>query len=227
MSFLSYKKGEGNLVALVDIGSNQISGAIFKTGQKNKASISSSILSFTQADLPPQKSTSLKDYIKGVTEALEKVLKSLKESPQKPEAVFCFLSSPYFITQTKDITWRTDKKVPITDKKISELTQKTASDFIVKHPTLYPEILNDQTVIIENETMSIILDGYKADQALKQIANKVEISQYVSIGSASLLSYLKNMTEGFFPNCQSSSKLLPTPLTLSLKIYWLVKKISY
>ncbi|MFA5736805.1 MAG: hypothetical protein WCX70_01205 [Candidatus Paceibacterota bacterium] len=199
MSFLSRKKRGNNLVALIDIGSDQISGAIFKAGQKNKFSISSSILFFTQIYLSPQKSTTFKDYFKEINQGLEKVLKTLKDNSYKPEVVFCFLSSPYFITQTKNIVWHSDKKTSVTPQKIYELSQKTAKDFITRHPSLYPEILNDYSVIIENEIMSVILDGYKIDKISGQIANNIEINQYLSIGSASLLGYLKNVIENFFP----------------------------
>ncbi|HQF41053.1 MAG TPA: hypothetical protein PKW34_01855 [Candidatus Paceibacterota bacterium] len=199
MSFLSRKKGEGDLVALIDIGSNQISGAIFRTGQKNKTSISSSILFFTQTELSPQRSIAFKDYLKEASQALEKVLKALKASHHKPQAVFCFLSSPYFITRTKDIVWRSEQKAPITTKKIGELSVGSAKDFADKHPSLYPEILNDRTIIIENEIMSVVLDGYKGDNLTRGVAGKVEISQYVSLGSETLLGYFKNMVASFFP----------------------------
>lgn len=199
MSFLSRKKGEGDLVALIDIGSNQISGAIFRSGQKNKNTISSTILFFTQTELSSKSLTTFKDYFKETNQALEKILKALKASPHRPQSIFCFLSSSYFITQTKDIVWRSEQKKPITKQKIDEFSHRTAEDFVSKHSSLYPEILNDRTVVIENETMSVALDGYKYSRTTVGIASKVEINQYVSIGSAALLGYFKNTIENFFP----------------------------
>lgn len=186
-------------MAIIDIGSDQVSGALFLSGQKEKTNISSNFRIFEQINLPSRLSVNFKVYIKDVTEALDKVLRKLASYEQKPQAVFCFLSSPYFVAQTKDIVWQAEKKKNISEKFIKSLIDQASEDFAAVNSSLYPEILDDQTIAIENETMKIALDGYVSGLSANKTVNKVEISQFISLGSRSLLGHFKNLINGYFP----------------------------
>lgn len=199
MTLLKTKKAEGDLVAIIDIGSDQVSGALFRLGQKEKTSISSSFLTFVQTGLPSRANLDFKTYIKDVSQAIDKTLKEISRSHRQLRAIFVFLSSPYFITQTKEIVWQSKEKRVLDDKFIKNLADQVAEDFIRANGSLYPEILNDQTILIENESMKVVLDGYPSDSPVGKKADKVEISQFVSIGSQALLSYFANLVNGYFP----------------------------
>ena len=100
MAIFSWGKKKEKLVFVFDIRSSSVGGAIFLTGESGVPKII-----FTMRKMTPLEDTlNVDKFLTSTLKSLEiAVNKIYRENFGKPDAIFCVLSSPWHISQTRVI----------------------------------------------------------------------------------------------------------------------------
>ncbi|MEA1929401.1 MAG: hypothetical protein U9M92_00730 [Patescibacteria group bacterium] len=187
-----------SLVALIDIGSTSVGGALLRP-HKDKRLKSRHQVAYTtrrqinfQKELTPgtffgQVESSLKEVLTDFQSTLKSQDNKLKGSPKK---VHIFLSAPFYAAQTRAIQYKLEKPTEITSKLIDGLIDEKLQRFKSEQA--------GQHELIENKLLSIKLNGYYIADPYGQVASELEVASYFSLGATDVLDKIRaTMTAAF------------------------------
>lgn len=182
--FSSKKKIESEVVGVIDIGSARVSGALINNWPKMVNEASEAV---EWQEIPDWDR-----FQAGIEQSLRMVVKKLaKGRYKKPEEIFVFLSAPFFIGSTKIIKTK--------DKSPFEITPPFLAGLVKKDIYSFDRGQKGNLVRLENEIMTIKLDGYPAKEPLGQMACEVELAHWQSEGHVAITDRLKEIIEAEFP----------------------------
>lgn len=191
--FPSFKNRKKEVVALVDIGDSSI-GASFLLIEETKTGRQTKTIGSIRNEMVFLETLNFKRFFDEVDKALKKTLFELiKNTGYQPTKTFCFLSSPFYVSQTKILNYENPKPFTFTKEFLGKISCDEAAKFLENHQSLYPEILSDDPILIENKIMQIRLNGYDIIKPFGKTANKAVLSQYLSLGSKKILKRLKEV----------------------------------
>ncbi len=187
MGFLLQEKRRQ--IAIIDIGSASVGLAIVNLDQKNPPEILYNYRS--RANIRPD--SAFKIFIQGILDCLEESLNSTTLENFKIDEVAVFLASPFYICQSNIINQKEEKPFTVIPKRVSAILNEKAEAFRQDNKVLYPELNNDQTIIIDNYLMQTKLNGYVVNSPYGYKVNSLYLSQYVSLGSLPVLNKFKEI----------------------------------
>lgn len=213
---------QGEVIAVIDIGSAQVSGALFYSDSNNNFSIPDRIIFSTKEKILFVETPDFNYFLSGVTEALNKVIHSLKKkAPSDLKQIFVFLSSPFFISQIKTIKYRGEKPIRITSSFIRDLANNEAKKFLETNSGLSLETDSEKNVLLESKIMRVRLNGYETDTIEDRQAKAVDIDHYSSIASQAILDKIKNTIFLLYP------KTLIEVQSFSFALYSTFRRLVY
>ncbi len=182
--FSSKKKIESEVIGVIDIGSARVSGALINNWPR--------MINETSEAVEWQEIPDWDRFQAGIEQSLKAVVKKLaKGRHKKPEEIFVFLSAPFFIGSTKII--KTKDKTPF------EITPPFLAGLVKKDIYSFDRGQKGNLLRLENEIMTIKLDGYPAKEPLGQMACEVELAHWQSEGHVAVTNRLKEIIESEFP----------------------------
>ncbi len=194
MRFFSKGKKKDKLILIFDVGSSSVGGTIFWA---QKSGIPKIVFSIREP-------IALEDNIEA-TRFLYLTMKSLEVVANKahksgigaPDSIYCILSSPWHVSQTRVI--RVEKNTPFT------FTPKLAVDLINKEISLfeneYSAKYNDNgssVRSIEFKNIKTMLNGYETSKPLDQKTKELEMTIFVSISPEQVLKKIENTIIKYF-----------------------------
>ncbi len=188
-------KVNNQLIAIIDIGSANVGGAIAeldKNSNQNKTQCAN-LKYTTRHPLSITDNLTFKTFIKEIFEALDRVLIDIKKEEPTIKQVVVFLASPFCLAQTKIIDLQKDQPFVVTKNLVNELMIGEAKKFMANHKQLYVDLLDDQTIVLENALMQIKLNGYETHQPYGKKSSTVVMAQHLSIMSQILTNKLKDL----------------------------------
>lgn len=193
MSLFSWlSKDRETSFVVIDIGSSSVgAGLALARGDKKPELVASA-----RHDLRLRENLTFKDLLLETDLALKASLLSLAKKRggfPRPERYICFLSSPYYLAKTSNIKYEGNEKFIFTKKLLDQLSGDEAEKFAAEESLLYPEIIGDRNIVIEKKITKIKLNGYESSRPFGQEATLAEITQYVSVGSLSILERLEQI----------------------------------
>jgi hypothetical protein len=181
--FSSSKKETGTLALVFDIGSSSVGAALFFLEESKTPKIIFStrelILLEQQADFNNLMTLTLKAL--GVV-----AQKAASAGLGSPSKIFCTLSSLWYISQTRHITYRKNTDFVFTDKLADSLIAKEISIFEGEYKSEYKELENKMRPI-EIKTIRTTLNGYETFNPLNQKAKELEITLFISLSPEQIL----------------------------------------
>ncbi len=194
MSILNFFKKEKRYqtIAVIDIGSSSIGGSIVHFDGKGEPRFCPTIQKTVREEIVYQDSIDFKRFISSTTQAIEKVITELLRSTNfVPEAYYCFLSSPFYVAQTRIIEKKFDMPTKITKDLINDLVAAEIEKFKTAHAHLYAELPQDTATLLESKVMSTTLNGYETHKPEGQVTESLRLAQFTSIASTEVLKGLR------------------------------------
>ncbi|MCK9344856.1 MAG: hypothetical protein M0P64_01865 [Candidatus Pacebacteria bacterium] len=192
LSFLTKSKSNKPLTLLVDIGSASVGAALIRI-EKGTAPV---VLASVREDISFQDALSAQRFLFAMGRTLENVLKKLQvSSVGAPGAVFCTMSSPWFILKTRNLHIERDVEF--------EVTPETLEGFINEDVELLKvelkETLPPQDVhVIEKKIIQMKLNGYEIKNPYKQRTDRMELAATVGVSSEKVIKSIEHKIHKFF-----------------------------
>lgn len=184
---------EGELVALFDVGSSSVGGALFRMRKSRPPHI---VFSFRES-IPLQKDFQTDKFFSSTLKTLDGVAEKLARSGKgNPGKFFCAISSPWYGSQTRIIRLAKEAPFVFTSQIADELTRNEAELFRAEHSKDYEQ--NTRVLPIELKNMKTMLNGYATSNPIGQKAQEVEMTMYMSMSSESFLKKVQEVVVQHF-----------------------------
>lgn len=188
MGIFSKNKKSGEIVAVFDIGSGSVGGALVEllAGEKPKVIFS------CREDMVFQDEFKFERFLSSMLSSIDVVLKNLrKNSNIKIKKVLCTFSAPWYVSQTRTLSFKSEKEMVVTRKKIDELVTKEVVELKKGFDEHYKNLTKSAAEIIEIETVNIKLNGYETSTPFGKSAKTIDAYLYVSMSSEHILSTVR------------------------------------
>ncbi len=181
------------LVAIIDIGSASVGGALIDSTRNKKSNLlCSKILYSTRNEITFNDELDIPRFIKGIEKVIEKTIADLMATKRgNPGEIICFLSAPFYAAQTRSSINTYPKPISITPKLVTGLVGAELNRFKDSQP--HPE-----HEVSESKLLQVKLNGYVTDQPYGQRAERVELAVYCSIGTGKHLARFREILSGGF-----------------------------
>jgi len=176
MSFsFSHSKKE-KIVAILDIGSSSVGGALVSLKNDSIPEILYSV----REDMVLQDNLNLARFTSSMLSTLDRVLADLGKKAQEPPRDFiCTLSSSWHISTTKTIKVSKELPFTVTRKMLDGLVNKEAREFISKtEEGKQKERGTLEAIDIKN--IHVKLNGYETNNPYEKRVNNIEITLFIS-----------------------------------------------
>ncbi len=179
MGFLFGTKKKEKIVAIFDIGSGSVGGAIVRipTGGKGVPFIMKSV----RNDIRFREKFNFNIFVGDMVSALSQSANSLYDKKVgAPDEIVCVLASPWYLSETRVIKMSKEKPFTFTKRLATELIQKEISGLTESYKTKYGD-LDSTPEMIEQHTMAVSLNGYVVADPLSKKCNFVEMNMIISL----------------------------------------------
>ncbi len=172
-------KGKKELVAVFDVGSSGVGGALFYKDDTSSPEIIFSV----REPIPFEESVDFNNFLNATVKALEEVSKKISLAKLgAPKKIFCVLSSTWYASQTRTVLLEKNTTFIFTAKLADSLIQKEVSSFKENYLKEHG-YGGDKVRLIEFKNMKTMLNGYTTLHPLDQKTKKVEMTLFLSVSS--------------------------------------------
>lgn len=229
MGFIfSSNKNKDQIVAIFDIGSGSVGGAIVRIPEdKNRLP---SIIKSVRTDIKFHENfdfyADFNSFLKHMVSTLDMTANSLFNTRSgAPDQIYCILASPWYLSETRTVKIFKDKPFIFTKKVADELIKKEISNLDNIYNERYGE-LNSTPNIIEQNIMSVSLNGYEVEDPIGKECKFVFMDMAVSLTPSICIDKIKETIARTLHtnNIQFSSFTMATYLAVKNKY---VKDSSY
>lgn len=169
---------------VIDIGSARVSATLVKSWPKVVGEVSEAV---EWQDRPDFKRFCLGIEVT-LKKVLEKLLKAQTSKASRPEELFVFLSSPFFIGNTSVIRASENRRFEVNPPYLTKLVEDNLVD-----------LADSDSFKLESEIMQVRLDGYIVDQPVGETAKELELAYWQSVGHVELLERLAEIIHQVLP----------------------------
>ncbi len=194
MGIMGRAKSKDELALVFDIGSSSVGGALFFIQESGIPKIIMSVRE--PMILEHNLDTSM--FLNLAQKALQIVAdKIFKAGLGRPERIFCVLSSPFYVSQTRMIKYEKNTPFIFTEKFADSLVQKEIAVFESEYAASYNNPEN-KVRPIELKNIQTLLNGYDTAEPLNQKAENLKMTLFVSLSSEQVLQDIENIIRKFF-----------------------------
>jgi hypothetical protein len=169
MNLHPFAKKQSKIIALIDIGSGAVGGAlVLQTTDKVQA------IYHTETKTESATEPDYRRFTHSIDVALRKTIGKLLGHGPVPDEFHCFLASPFMVAQTVVSVFRDEAPGPFTLKSLNGIARKNADSFVSGHSES-----GDHFYLLENKVLSIKLDGYEIADPFGETAREIEVAQYL------------------------------------------------
>lgn len=183
-----------NFVLLFDIGSSSIGGVFLKTQNSGIPKIVFSV----REPIVLKEEINVDQFLSLTIKSLEIVVnKAYMAGFGKPDKIFCTLSSPWYVSQTRIINYTKNTPFVFTAKLADNLIQNEINVFEMEHLAQY--INTEHSVrIIELKNIKIMMNGYETTSPLNQKGKELEMTVFISMSPEKILKTIENVIAKHF-----------------------------
>lgn len=189
MDFLFSSKKE-KLVAIFDIGSGSVGGALVKMPQ-NKKNLPV-IIKSTRVDIVDREEIDFDLFLKDMILALGFASRNLYESKLgAPDEIFCVLASPWYISETRLIKMSKEHSFTFTKKIVDELLNKEISSLNSLYKSKYGDSEDNVPEVVEHPIVGVSLNGYQVDDPIGKKTRSIEMNMVISLSPKNCLDKIR------------------------------------
>jgi len=198
MGIFSRAKNKSELVLVFDIGSGKVGGSLFWM----KDSGTPEIIFTAVEQIPLEANFDIDRFLSLTIQSLEVVAERVSSAGLGvPKGIFCVLSSPWHISQTRIINFQKNTPFIFTAKLAESLVQKEINIFEEEHSIKNVDASNFNR-IIELKNIKTILNGYETPEPLNKKIKELEITIFVSMSEEQVLKKIEDAIGKFFHHKQ-------------------------
>ncbi|MCX6712725.1 MAG: hypothetical protein NTY66_00775, partial [Candidatus Vogelbacteria bacterium] len=180
-----FAKKRSKIVAILDIGSGSVGGALLSLGPDG-----AEIIYYAQSETRSGAEPDFQRFNSSISQALKNTIGRLQASGlAAPEEYHCFLSSAFADSQTKFSTYRDTQPRVLTSKSINGIARRNAEAFVRSSSSA-------DFYLLENKILRFKLDGYETAEPIGQTASEIELAQYLSRSSSAQIRRLAREISG-------------------------------
>lgn len=194
MGFFSNVKSKDEIILVFDIGSGKVGGALFET---QESGVPKMIFSLTEP-IAFSENLDAGGLTISMTSAMESIANKIFTSGKGvPKEIYCVLSSPWYVSETRTILYRKNTDFIFTEKLADGLVEKEVNLFKEQYMAQHGSSAGESR-IIELKNIKAILNGYETDKPLNQRANDLQMNIFISMGEESILQSIENTIRKYF-----------------------------
>ena len=194
MGIFSSNKEKDELILVFDIRSSSVGGALFRAQQSGIPKIIFSI----REPIILQTSLDINQFLFSTIKPLSDIAgKIAKTSIGAPSRIFCILSSSWYVSQIRIISFKKDTPFIFTSKLADDLIQKEILTFEEEHLAKYVHS-SHKIRSIELKNIKIMLNGYETSHPLDQKAKELEMTIFISMSPEQVLLKIEETIKKYF-----------------------------
>jgi len=193
MEFLFKKRNKNKTIAIFDIGSSSIGGAIVRIPILKEEL--PTILKSIRVEINYNKNKiDTHTFTKSMLKSLNLTANTLchNNSVGAPDEIICVLASPWYSMETKLIKLKKERPFIFTKKNADELIKKEIRKTIKEH-TLKNKAIYNKLEIIENHIMKVSLNGYQTENPIGLKTESVEMDIVMSFSEKFFLDKIRRI----------------------------------
>lgn len=176
------------MVLVFNIGSSSVGGALFWA---QSSGIPKIIFSVREQVIIEEK-IDIDRFLLLTTQALEIVVNKIyKAGLGAPSKIFCVLSSPWHVSQTRIISLKKNTPFVFSTKLADDLIQKEIKLFEEERLAKFMSVGNSVRTI-ELKNIQTMLNGYETAQPLDKKAEELEMTIFISMSGEQVLKKIEN-----------------------------------
>jgi hypothetical protein len=190
MNIFSRSKQKAELILVFNIGSSSVGGALFWTQSSASLGIPKIIFSVRE-QVQIEEMVDIDRFLTLTTQALEVVVNKIYQAKLgAPTKIFCVLSSPWHVSQTRVISLKKNTPFVFTAKLADDLIQKEIKLFEEEH--MGKNVVDNSIRTIELKNIKTMLNGYETPKPLNQKAKDLEMTIYISMSGEQVLKKIED-----------------------------------
>lgn len=194
MGIFSKTDEKDELVLVFDIGSSSVGGALFWV---QKSGIPKIVFAVREPIIL-EKKINIDRFLLLTAKSLNIVASQVHQAGiGAPSRIFCVLSSPWYVSQTRVISLEKNAPFVFTSKLADELIKKEISLFENEYLTKYAEA-GRSVRPIELKNIKTTLNGYETSKPLNQKIKELEMTVFVSISPEQVLKKIEETIQRHF-----------------------------
>lgn len=196
MSFLFTSAKKEKIVAIFDIGSGSVGGAITRISLDGKTI--PTIIKSVRTDVAYHDELDFNIFLEDMLKALGTTADALYKSKLgAPDEIVCVLASPWYLSETRIIKMTREHSFEFTSKLADELLEKEISALDASYKNKYGTTKSAPEVI-EHHVMGVSLNGYLVDEPLGKRSRSVEMHMVISMSPKYALDKIRKTLAGTF-----------------------------
>ncbi len=188
------RKKKEKLTLVFYLGSSSVGGVLFRRDESGIPGVLASILE----PIALQQTLDINNFKLLAIKSLEVIVgKIYKKGYGKPDEIFCILSSPWHVSQTRIIKLEKNTPFTFTPKLALELTRKEIAIFEDEYKGKYSDARNSVRAI-EFKNIKTMLNGYESSSPLGQKTRELEMTIFISISPGEVLQSIEETVRKYF-----------------------------
>ncbi len=196
-------ENQKKLIMIFDISSGSVGGAFVSFVANKNSNIKSFdpvILGQARTEMKYQDELDFEKFSFYMNKALyETAEKLMMLKIGRPEKIYCFLSSPWHVCQTRVIHMEKEKTFITTKKIVNDLIEVELKNIVSEYNNKYKGSL-DTPKLIENVVLESSVNGYKVSDLYDKKAKMLDIVIYLSVSPESVLIGADDSIAKVFPH---------------------------
>jgi len=194
MGIFSNKQTKNELILVFNIGSSSVDGALFEA----QSSGIPKIIFSAEELIKIEEKVEIDNFLASTIKSLEMVANKIYRSGLgAPSQIFCVLSSPWYVSQTRIINFKKNTPFIFTHKLADELVKKEVKLFEEEHVIKYSDY-NSKIRVIELKNIKTILNGYETAEPLNQKTKELEMTIFISMSGEQILKKIEDTIGKYF-----------------------------
>ncbi|MFA6999720.1 MAG: hypothetical protein WC241_01240 [Candidatus Paceibacterota bacterium] len=187
MGLFTSKKKE-KLIAIFDIGSGSVGGALVKIPMDKKSL--PTIIKSARTDIVEREELNFDLFLKDMILALGFTSRNIYESSLgAPDEIVCVLASPWYISETRMIKISKERSFTFTKKIVDELLAKEIESFNLIYKNKYG--VDSTSEVIEHPVIGVALNGYHVNDPMGKKTRSIEMDMVISLSPKVCLDKIK------------------------------------
>lgn len=196
--FTSKEKKTEQLIALFAIGSGSVGGALINFTRDNDNNWVPHIVAQDRTFVPFQNEFSFNTFFANMQVALKGTAEKILHKKQgAPDSIFCTMTSPWCVSETRKINFSKKDDFTITPDLMNEIINSELSNILGFYEDKYKG-MNASPYLLESKVLHTTLNGYDVGSPLGMKAKNIKVNLFASICPDSSILDIKDTLNSVF-----------------------------